>query len=176
MHSTQAPDVVLIGNGPSATKHYLGQLIDSARLICRINNYVLAGFEDRIGSRTDLRIVNQGILFNDGIRPSCPNTTTVLACGRVTQEVAEAAQAQHVPLWFWNAPFIPADKWASTGLVALWHLSLTARVGIIGFDCFQAQHHHYWQEGSFCGHHSPEAEQLLVNNLIRQGRAYLLAD
>lgn len=47
-------NVILIGNGPSLLDHRLGRVIDTYDLVVRFNSYVVHGFEDHVGSKTDI--------------------------------------------------------------------------------------------------------------------------
>ena len=55
--------ILIIGNGPSAAKHELGNEIDKFDQIVRINNFVTDHLETRVGSRTDIWVngANQGL-------------------------------------------------------------------------------------------------------------------
>jgi len=62
-HSLKDSSILIVGNGPSATEHELGQKIDGFDQIIRINNFVTQGMEPRVGSRTDIWVngANQGL-------------------------------------------------------------------------------------------------------------------
>ena len=55
--------LLIIGNGPSAAAHELGQQIDEFDQVIRINNFVTAGMESKVGSHTDIWVngANQGL-------------------------------------------------------------------------------------------------------------------
>ncbi len=55
--------LLIMGNGPSAVNHDLGEQIDGFDQIIRINNYVTDGLEKQVGSRTDIWVngANQGL-------------------------------------------------------------------------------------------------------------------
>ena len=51
--------VLLMGNGCSATEHKLGKLIDSEfDLVLRMNRFKTEGYEDYVGSKTDVWVVS----------------------------------------------------------------------------------------------------------------------
>ncbi len=62
-HSLKDSSILIVGNGPSAAGHELGQEIDNFDQIVRINNFVTQGMETRVGSRTDIWVngANQGL-------------------------------------------------------------------------------------------------------------------
>lgn len=76
--------VAIIGSGPSCLDNE-GKFIDSFDLICRINNYKINGFENKVGSRTDIYYSFFGgsirktkeELLADGVKilmAKCPNS------------------------------------------------------------------------------------------------------
>jgi len=69
--SLKQASLLIIGNGPSAARHDLGQQIDSYDHVIRINNYVTAGMESRVGSRTDIWVngANQGLKKRTDLPP-----------------------------------------------------------------------------------------------------------
>ncbi len=48
--------VCIIGNGPSAAKESNGQFIDRCDVVIRMGNYVIDGYEDCVGSKTDVYV------------------------------------------------------------------------------------------------------------------------
>ena len=46
--------ILIIANGPSINKFKFGKYIDQFSVVARINNFVIDGFENFIGSKTDL--------------------------------------------------------------------------------------------------------------------------
>jgi len=50
--------IVVVGNGAGSLKRQSGRFIDSSDLVIRINDYQTDGFEEAIGSRTDVHMLN----------------------------------------------------------------------------------------------------------------------
>jgi hypothetical protein len=50
--------IVVVGNGAGSLKTKNGRFIEGCDLIIRINDYQVAGFEDAVGSRTDIHMLN----------------------------------------------------------------------------------------------------------------------
>ena len=48
--------ILIIGNGSSVLSQKLGDKINEISIIARINNYQINGYEDYIGSKTDIWI------------------------------------------------------------------------------------------------------------------------
>ncbi len=61
--SLKDASILIIGNGPSAARHEMGQEVDKFDQIIRINNFVTDHMESRVGSRTDIWVngANQGL-------------------------------------------------------------------------------------------------------------------
>ena len=61
--SLRSRSILIVGNGPSAARHDLGSRIDSFDCVIRINNFVTASLESKVGSRTDIWVngANQGL-------------------------------------------------------------------------------------------------------------------
>jgi len=62
-HNLKSQRLIIIGNGPSASGHPAGALIDGFDRVIRINNFVTKGMEDQVGQRTDIWVngANQGL-------------------------------------------------------------------------------------------------------------------
>ena len=55
-----ARQICIVGNGPSALKNKRGKMIDSCDRVIRINDFVLEGYEEFIGSKTDVWFTGLG--------------------------------------------------------------------------------------------------------------------
>ena len=177
---------VLVGNGPSVMLSKNGPLIDAADCVVRFNLYVLRPeLAEWTGTRTDVWAVNKG--YCDGeFRDPVPKPPKVLiavpwedgqdpsvwkrcaAFCRDSVEIVPETVARRMTQKF------GVQKWPSTGAMALAHYAELGPVTLLGFDCFQAACHHYADDNPFCGHHSGDAEQAFVNELVRSGRVKLV--
>lgn len=174
-------NIVLVGNGPSAVDRLLGKEIDAHDLVVRFNNFILNGYEDFIGRRTDVHAVNEGMLFG-GIEDrglpvlmAVPWTKDTNPClwqrmdylmppgwDLICEEVARAFDRC-------------TTKWPSTGLLTLLHYAAIGHsVSLVGFDCFQSGRHHYGDGDLFCGCHDPSIEGMSVGDLVDAGFARML--
>ena len=59
---------IVIGNAPSVLLNKWGPIIDKFRTVVRLNSYKIDGYEDHVGSKTDIwaRAKNYEIAFRDG--------------------------------------------------------------------------------------------------------------
>lgn len=145
-------ELVIIGNGPSATSWKAGKLIDSCKKIVRINNYQIAKYEEYVGTRTDIWVKNdtKGIIKRD-------HTETLTVCRPDRANGVDMTPARY------------HGGWESTGLVAIKHFIKSHRPILIhGFDNFKSDIHHYFQSSSSNIYHNPCVEQRIINRLINQ--------
>lgn len=175
----QSHQVILVGNGPSALQFQRGELIDSFGTVVRFNDYILDGFQDRVGSRTDVWAVNEGLLWHDMQPPrKRPERTLVLVPwykiteGCIWQRVYESCL--HYELIDEDVARAMTDKfgpkkWPSTGTLAMAHFAARGGCTVTGFDHFNGARHHYANDGPFCGNHDPEMERLFTDQLIIAG-------
>lgn len=56
--------IVIIGNSPSITNSKMGNEIDRFDIVIRLNNYVINGFEEYIGKKTDYVFVTFATKYN----------------------------------------------------------------------------------------------------------------
>ncbi len=152
----EAEEILILGNGPSATAEEWGHWIDRFPLVGRVNNYSTAGYEARVGRRTDIWFngANQGLVA----RAEVPPRVVVLIPGEVLAHKGRAIEARvrrRLRLPPERFELVPkeeieafeaalGDKRVTTGTMAiLWALRRYPRVVIHGFDFFQGSRAHY---------------------------------
>ena len=62
--------VIVIGNSPSILLEPWGERIDKYDIVIRVNNCPTEGFEEFIGSKTDIWATTKNILHHDNFVPS----------------------------------------------------------------------------------------------------------
>lgn len=146
--------VFVIGNGPSALTYKLGKEIDAADIVVRINNFQTAGFEEFVGTKTDILFtcrlneyletlhqfpeVNLCLLMNplDGVT--------------IPEELLQSPNIKRVIDWDEVNSLLPSlnlgpECYPSTGLICV--LEMIGRfdhVHVTGFDHFGHQNRHYY--------------------------------
>lgn len=158
---------VLVGNGPSVLDRKRGQLIDRFERVARFNNFVINGFEEYVGTRTDMWAVNEG-LFDGGVRwplERKPPQTVVLVPfqksteGRIWEKMQQQIRDGVALIRQETAEMMTREfgeeQWASTGALALAEF---APCVVVGFDHFSGVQHHYSDNWVFCGSHSCQKE------------------
>ncbi len=155
--------VAIVGNAPSLEGYHLGPHIDSFDVIVRFNEFVLDGFEENIGSRTDIAVTNpyaetrQNPHFDRDV-------DLVLVISSLTRRGEEAVFRKWVgdkDVLFTYAPSLVgvADGSHSAALTTstyalqlLWRILRPNRMLVTGFTMFsQGQRSHYWKEGTSSG-------------------------
>ncbi|MBC7806847.1 MAG: glycosyltransferase family 29 protein [Akkermansiaceae bacterium] len=184
--------IVLVGNARSLlTRDGLGNTIDAFPIVIRFNNFVTAGYEGHVGSKTDwwarnetdeverrpgpfekiiLRLQGeQEATYSAGeallpqLRLQHPGTPIDIIPRRIFTDLIEAYHFRNAPL---------------TGTLVIAHLLREyERVCICGFDNLVGTPEtlrHYYSEGNVIGDwttfHEPDKEAVYLTELIRQGR------
>lgn len=193
MTDTAPRHILLVGNARSLLERRgLGETIDSFPVVVRFNNFVTAGFEDFVGTKTDWWARNETpevaprdepfakiLLRLQGERESTyragsetvlprlqqehPEVTIEVIPRSVFTELIETYQFAHAPL---------------TGTLVIAYLLRTySRVHVCGFDNLSGTPEtlrHYYSEGNIIGdwttYHEPDKEAAYLSSLIRQGR------
>ena len=191
-------DILIIGGGKSVLNHEIGSVIDSFPTIGRINNYKTYGFEEFIGSRTNIWFngANQGLKKNKVI----PHRVVVLIPpkilaekgGKIHDRIIRRLNTEKYEL----VPKKYMDKFESevntqrltTGTNSiLWAIENFDRVFIHGFDFFIDSKTHYsdgkikkWliENGLIkkAQKHNTAKEKQYIEKLISQGKIIKLVD
>lgn len=181
---SKLPDVVLVGNGPSALCRRIGGLINQIETVVRFNAFVLNDkVSDWVGTRTDVWAVSPGYFFEDyRLDRAGALKCRVLLCtplwnGSYKREVFNelASRLPDYPGVDMNFRKLAVEAdaftrkftkgrrefWLSTGAMALAHFAQAGfRVGLVGFDHFDSSKLHYAdkQQFKFGTRHRPDIE------------------
>lgn len=183
--------VLIIGNGPSAAGHDLGQQIDGFDAVIRINNYVTEEMESQVGSRTDIWVngANQGLKK----RVDLPDNILVMIPPEVLRHKGSAIHDRiNKRLGTANYFMLPLESMdtmeascgiprPTTGFFTIYFFhQLGLDVTIHGFDFFSGSKGHYFDgpltrwlkdKGVIkkAGKHNIEGEKSLIEGLIHSG-------
>jgi hypothetical protein len=156
--------LAVVGNSPSVLEWHNGAKIDSADLVVRFNRARTAGLEDKIGSRTDVLVVNASNSLEKAPPPQTLCEPRCLVCfispdGTRTHDVGPFAEwAGDVPVLFTFGPDLiglPAPTRqrpltsGSYALYTLLRLFTIQRLFVTGFTMFGATEGgagKYWNE------------------------------
>ena len=186
-------NVILIGNGPSALGRKMGSIIDSYSVVVRLNSFVTIGYEDYIGTKTDLWIHNQqekhfihssldsntetlilttkdNPLFTSSIVQDSNNKCRIFSDGH--KKVTDITCLINEDI---SNIYETADR-ISTGIYAILYLSknFDEKITIYGFDSFLLNGHYYNKNHSKWPLHDSEKEKEILNYLKKQNKIEFL--
>lgn len=166
-------EILLIGNGPSATDYKMGKVIDTFPYVARFNTFRIHGFKEYVGTKCDVWITCDRFPQWQGqydykeiyfVSPVRHRINPALLKIRT-----EMPEAKPFPDWAWDEVFkIMGSHPSSGGLAAYYFSKSYDRVYLYGFDCFQASRHHYGDHNDAC-HHNAEKERVFVDKLLSEG-------
>ena len=167
-------DILLIGNGPSATEYEVGGIIDGFNGdIVRFNHAKVKGFESKLGSRTDIwafcgnppHDFRAGELGASAALMSYPSDFKSMhkdLWELYEREYGKEFDLLQMPWSEYNQVNEEVGHMPSSGaLVANYFLNRGHRVQFYGFDHFSKHQHHYWKDRSVHGKsgHDPSKER-----------------
>lgn len=158
-------DIILVGNGSSLLERKMGTVIDSYKKIVRFNSFTTKGFEDHVGSKTNVwftvnrKHINKIYDFDEVLFHSWAKEENCLlyadflkfrSVDKISQETIKETGI-HNP---------------STGLIAIFHfLKKHKEVDLIGFDWWAREKHHYGDDEKRGTLHEPKKELEIINKL-----------
>ena len=169
--------ILIIANGESILSNDYGQFIDNYPLVARINNYQTKGFENQIGSKTDIWI--NGANSKLKLQPTKYSNIIVLMPSQVIlkkQSDLNGHVSKRLKLnkeKYDTAPLSDIQNFENqvgynrltTGLYSiLWALKNYNEVIIHGFDFFQESKAHYYDNSL--------SKLLIKNNIIKKGQKH----
>tara|TARA_B100000700_G_C14990786_1_gene831208 strand:+ start:931 stop:1527 length:597 start_codon:yes stop_codon:yes gene_type:complete len=191
--------ILIIGNGSSVLSQKLGDKINEFPIIARINNYQINGYEDYIGSKTDIWI--NGANSKLTLPISIPNEVFVFLPSEIyfkKESNIDQYVSSRLKLDRNKFNIIPKNdildyedelnsNRLTTGLYAImWALSKYENIYIHGFDFFINSKSHYYDSKliHFINEkilnkgykHDNEKEYTFVNELIKKNKIKRLID
>ena len=171
--------ILVMGNGSSVREYKLGNKIDSYDVVVRFNRGYfegVKGYEEYVGSKTDVLIVHDGYAkpdyLTDGILNSVKDILVVTPKFKITNEF------QRIQSYGWGEKVKMlyekyedelkemsdfGQTWPSTGLVGLYSMCLSYKdITIHGFDGWDKAYKYY--------HYFDEHERRTTENAWRENR------
>jgi len=165
--------ILLIGNGPSATSMKLGKEIDEFDgKIVRFNTYRTKGFEEYVGTRTDIWIACDVFpaWHKDYQKVICCSFHRTQDNGVLVGLRKKYPDYDHFPEWAWEETMKGIKYSApSSGAVATTYFAKDCEVYFYGYDFFSGKKHHYGDELDGC-HHQARFEMEYFRKLITAGK------
>lgn len=183
-------EVIIVGNSPSINGCKLGTLIDQHFNVVRLNNFALSGYEEDVGTKTD---VWGTTLFRniDSSRADMPNLKELLLLvnhfpmdkgwsngwdwiqDKAAQRGIRYGKTSPSQIRLWNRE--TQSSRPSSGIMAmLIYLERYKKITIVGFDHFQSSKgHHYFnlneKRPDGCPHNG-KVEAEWVRKKVAEGR------
>lgn len=182
---------IIIGNGESAIKND-GKIIDSFDKVVRLNNFETVGYEEFVGTKTDLLFTCT--LENYSVKELSKFPEIILALinnedGTIDNNVLiKTALSKNISdVITWTEARILGEKVAniewnqyfSTGLLAIYYMIFIKEydVTITGFDNFiDGRSSHYFEPNrqNFPSRHNGEKEKKYIEILVRENKLKIL--
>ena len=170
---------LIIGNGSSVREHKLGNKIDSFDVVVRFNRGYfegIKGYEEYVGSKTDILIIHDGFAkpeyITDNVFNSVYSTLVVIPNFKFQGEVQRilsygwGEKVQIIYEKYENEIKEMSDfgqTWPSTGLIGLYSMCLSYEdITIHGFDGWDKAYKYY--------HYFDEHEKRTTENAWRENR------
>ena len=169
--------ILIIANGESILSNNYGQFIDNYPLVARINNYQTKGFENQIGSKTDIwfngansKLKLQSAKYSD-IIVLMPSQVILKKEADLNGHVSKRLKLnkeEYTTVSLSNIQTFENQvgyNRLTTGLYSiLWALKNYNEVIIHGFDFFQESKAHYYDNSL--------SKLLIKNNIIKKGQKH----
>lgn len=155
--------ILLIGNGSTMLSRERRDLIDSYETVVRFNSYKIKGYEEFVGTKTDIWFTcnlawrEQINSYKKVIFHSWANEETCKLFKRIrgyrddVQKISKEL-IHSIPI-----------KSPSTGLIAIYHFD--KMVDIVGFDWWKTEKHHYGDREKRGTLHKPKEEYEIIKSL-----------
>lgn len=195
-------NISIVGNSPIIINSNLGESIDSADIVIRINNYATINYESDVGKKTDFVMITPAIMPNPELM-KIPGHRIIAFCNDKFEYLNTAQARMNLE----NGCKIDLSKiniidlglvrdliailrledrqWPSTGLLAIaWCIntfkSIDVNINLFGFSFFKESgnrlQHYYGIETKRDKHHNFDSEEKFVLNLQEKGHVNLVAD
>ena len=176
-------DVVLIGNGPSATRKKNGFIIDSFDTVVRFNDYEIEGYEEHVGKKTTVWAINDiyradKIAYRKQELWSCQ----VLVYGNKNIQACRENEIDYVRLLSYKRTILDnlREKWKpharpTLGLIVISYFLFVLKyekIFITGFDHMDPKkgRHYFFNRYKRHPHEDPNAEKRICDRLRKEGR------
>jgi hypothetical protein len=173
--------VFIIGNGPSATAVKRGALIDAADVVVRINDFKTEGYEEFVGSKTDILFtcrLNEYMLtlhqFPEVIISLLMNPLDGVVIPDELLLHPNISTQIHWPQVKIITALLSIKKncYPSTGLLCILFMAIRyGQVSITGFDFFADGNRHYYSNGDrpVPTRHDGKREKEIIQLLVKKG-------
>ena len=186
--------VAIIGNGPSVLDKEMGEIIDRHDIVVRFNCFQTDGFENHIGIKTTIWVVNLAhdtwLVLNEHKEfrdfesftvVETPNVKYKIRFKNVTNFISTVYKkpydVYHKSFYGRVGRNIGGKKIPSTGMMAVWrYLDVYKHISLYGFNILTdvSPTHYYGGSSNIRSAHSTDAEAQFINKKIEEGSITLL--
>jgi len=178
---------LLIGNGPSAVYKKAGELIDDFDgTVVRFNDYHIDGYEDFVGTRTDIWVLAREMSKSNKAKIVVYITTdskylsdtsfTKIKKMYPKKLVIPISRDHMRSMSLDDRNFVGGDGANSSGAsFANFLTGMGHKVFLYGFDHFDQSVHHYGDSVSLVAYHKPDSEKEMFEALEKQGKVVRFA-
>jgi len=165
--------IIIIGNGDCVSKLKLGNIIDSYETVVRINNYKIDGFEEYIGTKTNVWSTYGGL---DVLKRDTANIDTILVINKaidldINKLDSSKCIFKNVNVFdiLKNNEILVDEFIPSTGLCTVLYYVNTYKIPIVyyGFDFFKSGHY-FNKKHIFWSYHNSNLEEFIFKELTRK--------
>ena len=182
-------EVIVVGSSSNLLKNY-GELIDSYKNIIRFNRAPVNKFEEHVGHKTTLRVLNNHVFENKKMSnqytgqpkrfiKTLKNTSILrVGPGEPSSKMINKFEKKNNLVYFFNFNEINklkkkvefnSEKNMSVGLITIAIMLISnLKVNIIGFDIDKQEVTHYWEDRpkQMSKYHKITYEKAWLKNLI----------
>lgn len=180
--------VIVIGNGASLLKSKLGKLIDEFDIIIRLNDFKTEGFEEHVGSKTDILFTcTLKDLNTPELIGKFPEVIVALLMNphdgvEITEEVLASPNISESINWpqafeLRDQIGLKDPQYPSTGLLCIDNMVKRFKsITIAGFDNFKQGNKHYFEAKARkkSPAHNGDAEAAYIQTLVDAGKVTVL--
>lgn len=184
--------IIIVGNGSSVLDKENGELINSFENVVRFNKYIIDGFEKNVGTKTNIWFTvlpisfykknwrlkvkydevyfcyrfNQDIKWYEQYVDYYKNTKTSVKKIKESDVYKDIKQSEIYKNILKGVRIAP-----STGLAAILNLiNIYGKVYITGFDWWEREKNHYYDNSVRAAVHNPQIEKQIIYNLKDQNK------
>lgn len=180
--------IILVGNGPSVLDKKNGEIIDSFGEVVRFNWYHIEGYEEYVGTRTDIWFTS--VYTGYGFNRAAEKYKVVY---RHSWEWDPAEDKIYNELLKYDNPIIKVEEkevleirkymgkensyyYYSSGAIAInIFLKQYDKLTLTGFDWWEGRKKHHYGDKSGRGNiHKPKMEKLYIDKLLSEGKVEFL--
>lgn len=179
--------ICIVGNSPSILNSKKGEYIDQHKIVIRFNEFSLDGLEVDTGSKTDIWVVNKGLLSDSDLKKKRIHVPKWICCSNnylyksknynseLFEPMLASIQTSVIPPWVFHNIIAKTGALPSSGLAILYWIYITTgkpipKKNILGFSHFgdsNFQDHYFTGLDEKKHLHDWDAEKYIIKEIIK---------